>query len=64
MKLVVRWYKGLPFKVADFIGLFIFEWYSQNKVGNIDIPVLWTDPEKLLCVVFFVFVIKFDWLPR
>ena len=31
----------LPFKVADFIGLFYFEWHSQYEVGNIDIPVFW-----------------------
>ena len=39
--------KGLPFKIADFIGLFNFEWPGQNEVGNIAILVLWTDCEKL-----------------
>ena len=38
---------GLPLKVVDFIGLFNFEWYSQNKVDNIGILVLWRDDEKL-----------------
>ena len=47
MKLDVSWQKGLPFKVADFIGLLNFEWYSQNEVGNIDVLVLWRDHEKL-----------------
>ena len=30
---------GLPFKVADFIGLLKFEWKSQNKVSIIGILV-------------------------
>ena len=33
--------KGLHFEVSDFISLVNFEWHSQNKVGNIDILVLW-----------------------
>ena len=33
--------------VADFIGFINFEWYGQNKVGNIAILVLWRDHEKL-----------------
>ena len=37
------WWKGLPNKVAEFIGLFNFEWHSQNKVGNIGILILWRD---------------------
>ena len=40
-KLDCQLVKGLPFKVADFIGLFNFEWHGQNKVGNIAILVLW-----------------------
>ena len=44
VKLVVSWYKGLPLKVADIFGLFVFEWQNQNKVGNIGILVLWRDP--------------------
>ena len=39
--------KGLPVKVADFIGIFNFEWHGQNEVGNIAILVLWRDREKL-----------------
>ena len=39
--------KGLPFKVADLIGLFNFEWHDQNKVGNIAILVLLGDHKKL-----------------
>ena len=31
----------LHLKVADFIGQVHFQWYSENEVGNIDIPVLW-----------------------
>ena len=38
--------KGLPPEVADFIGLFEFEWHSENKVGNILIVVLWRDREN------------------
>ena len=37
---------ALSFKVVDFTGLFNFEWYGQNKVGNIAILVLWRDREK------------------
>ena len=47
VKLYVSWQKGLPFKVGDFIGLFNYEWHSQNTVGNIGILVLWIDREKL-----------------
>ena len=47
VKLQVSWLKGLPFKVANFIGLFNFEWHGQNKIGNTAIPVLWRDREKL-----------------
>ena len=49
VKLDVSWQKGLPFKVADFIGirLFNFEWHSQNKVGNIGSLALWRDRKKL-----------------
>ena len=46
VKLDVSWQMGLPFKIADFIGLFNFEWLGQNKVGNFAILVLWTDREK------------------
>ena len=38
----------LPFKVADFIGLVIFECYDQCEVGNIGILVLWRNREKLM----------------
>ena len=37
----------LHFMVADFIGLVKFEWYSQTKVGDIDILLLWRVYEKL-----------------
>ena len=47
VKLDDSWQKGLPFNVEDFIGLLNFEWHSQNEVGNIVIPVLWRDHEKL-----------------
>ena len=40
--------KGLPTKVADFIGLFNFEWHSQNDIGISGILVLWRDREKLV----------------
>ena len=46
VKLDVSWQKRLSFKVADFIGLFNFEWRGQNKVGNIAIFMLWRDREK------------------
>ena len=46
-KLDDSWLTLLHFKVADFIGLVKFEWYSQTKVGDIDILVLWTAYEKL-----------------
>ena len=49
VKLDVSWKKGLPFKVADFIGLFKFESHNQNEVGNIAILVLWRAREKLYC---------------
>ena len=39
--------KRITLKVADFIGLFNFEWHGQNKVGNVVILVLWRDREKL-----------------
>ena len=48
VKQYVSWQKGLPFKVADFIGLFNFEWHSQNDIGIIGILVLWRDREKLV----------------
>ena len=48
VKLDVIWKKGLPFKVADLIGLFSFQWYNQNEVSTIDIWVLWRDREKTL----------------
>ena len=38
---------GLPFKFADFLRLFNFEWHNQNELGNIGILVLWRDREKL-----------------
>ena len=47
IKLDVSWSKGLLFNVADFIGLFNFEWHGQNEVGNISILVLWRDRENL-----------------
>ena len=34
-------------KGITFIGLFNFEWHSQNEVGNIDILVFWRDGGKL-----------------
>ena len=40
-------------KVTDFIGLFNFEWYSQNKVGNVGILVLWRDRETSIHLVLF-----------
>ena len=46
-RLFVNWQKGLHFKVTDFIGLFNFEWYGYNGVGNIAILVLRRDHEKL-----------------
>ena len=46
VKLDCQLVKGLSFKVADFIGLFNFEWNGKNKVGNIAILVLWRDREK------------------
>ena len=55
VKLVVSWYKGLPFKIADFFGLFNFEWQNQNKVGNAGIFVLWRGPEKLEWFLIFQF---------
>ena len=53
-KLDVTWLKGLPFKIANFIDLFNFEWHGQNKVGNIAILVLWRDHEKLYRTYGFV----------
>ena len=47
MKLGVSGYRGLHSKVADFISLANFEWNSQNKVGNIGVPVLLRVYEKL-----------------
>ena len=47
VKIDVSWWMGLSFKVADFIGLFNFEWHSKNKVGNIGILILWRNHEKL-----------------
>ena len=41
--------KGFPFEVADFIGLYNFEWHNQDEVGNIGILVLQRDREKLYC---------------
>ena len=41
VNLDVSWEKGLPLKVAAFIGLLNFEWHSQNEVGNIGLLVLW-----------------------
>ena len=35
VKLDVNWQRGLPFKVANFIGFVNFEWHSQNRVNNI-----------------------------
>ena len=35
--------KVKKFNAANFIGLFNFEWHSQNQVGNVAILVLWTD---------------------
>ena len=43
----VSWQKESPFKVANFVSLFNFEWHRQNKVGNIGILVLQGDGEKL-----------------
>ena len=43
---------GYFLKVTDFIGLFNFEWYSQNKVGNVGILVLWRDRENLYSSCF------------
>ena len=34
-------------QVANFIGLFDFEWHGLNEVGNIAILVLLGDREKL-----------------
>ena len=39
--------RELHFQVTYFIGLFNFEWYSQNEVDNIGILVLWRVCEKL-----------------
>ena len=33
--------------VADFIGLFNFEWHGENVVNNVAIHVLCRDCEKL-----------------
>ena len=41
---------AVPFKDADFIGLFNFECRDQNKVGNITIFVLLEYREKLYCL--------------
>ena len=38
--------RGLHFKVAAFIVLLVFEWHSQNEVGNIVILVLRRNCEK------------------
>ena len=38
--------KVLPFKMANFIGLFNFEWHGQNEVGSIAILVVWGDCQK------------------
>ena len=37
----------ITFQGANFIGLFNFEWHSQNKASIIGILVLWRDREKL-----------------
>ena len=47
IKILCQLVKGLPFKVAGFIGLFSLEWHSQNEVANIGILALWRDREKL-----------------
>ena len=47
VKFDVSWQKGLPFKVADVIGLFNFKWHIQNKVVNIGILDLRRNREKL-----------------
>ena len=47
MKLYFSWLKGSLLKVADFGGLFNFEWYGQNKIGNISTLELWRDREKV-----------------
>ena len=47
MKLDVSWWKELPIKVADVIGLIKFEWHSQNEVGNIGILVSLRDRETI-----------------
>ena len=39
----------LQFNVTYFIGHIHFEWYSQNEVGYVVIPVLWTGCEKFYC---------------
>ena len=46
-KLYVSWQKGLPVKVAYFIGVFNLEWHIRNEVGNMAILVLRRDREKL-----------------
>ena len=47
VKLGLPFEKGLPFKAADFMVLFNFEWHGENEVGNIVILVLWKDREEL-----------------
>ena len=37
----------MPFKVAEFIGLFKFEWHNKKKDGIIAILPLWRDGKKL-----------------
>ena len=50
--------------MADFIGLFNFEWYGQNKVGNIEILVLRRDHENSIykqeMVIFELFISTFN----
>ena len=47
LKMLINVKLGLPFKVADFVVLFNFEWHGENKVGNIVILVLWKGREEL-----------------
>ena len=57
--------KGLSVKVADFIGLFKFEWISRNKVGNFGILVLRRDHESTCREQFWFhsrfFIRRFQW---
>ena len=45
---MLYWESTFDIKVADFIGLLIIEWCTQNKVGNINILVFWRDLKKTL----------------